>query len=79
MVSTIDQQATRADQDTEQDMSAAVEAQMGKIISELGGALGVLLTSLGTRSGLWAALAGRRAADHRGSGREGAGRPGAGT
>ena len=31
---------------------------MGKIVTELGGALGVLLTSLGTRSGLWAALAG---------------------
>jgi SAM-dependent methyltransferase len=30
---------------------------MGKIVTELGGALGVLLTSLGTRSGLWAALA----------------------
>ena len=36
----------------------AVEAQMGKIVTELGAALGVLLTSLGTRSGLWAALAG---------------------
>ena len=41
-----------------QDMSAAVEEQMGKIVTELGAALGVLLTSLGTRSGLWAALAG---------------------
>ena len=41
-----------------QDMNAAVEAQMAKIMTELGGALGVLLTSLGTRSGLWAALAG---------------------
>ncbi len=30
---------------------------MGQILSELGAALGVLLTSLGTRSGLWAALA----------------------
>ena len=40
------------------DMSAAVEEQMGKIVTELGAALGVLLTSLGTRSGLWAALAG---------------------
>jgi SAM-dependent methyltransferase len=40
------------------DMSAAVEAQMCKIVTELGAALGVLLTSLGTRSGLWAALAG---------------------
>jgi SAM-dependent methyltransferase len=37
---------------------AAVEAQMGKIVTELGAALGVLLTSLGVRSGLWAALAG---------------------
>ena len=37
---------------------AAVEAQMGKIVTELGAALGVLLTSLGIRSGLWAALAG---------------------
>src|SRR5690349_15841381 len=36
----------------------AVEEQMGKIVTELGAALGVLLTSLGTRSGLWAALAG---------------------
>jgi SAM-dependent methyltransferase len=35
----------------------AVEEQMGKIVTELGAALGVLLTSLGTRSGLWAALA----------------------
>ena len=31
---------------------------MGKIVTELGARLGVLLTSLGTRSGLWAALAG---------------------
>lgn len=36
---------------------AEVEAVMGQILSELGAALGVLLTSLGTRSGLWAALA----------------------
>ncbi|TDW77285.1 class I SAM-dependent methyltransferase [Kribbella pratensis] len=36
---------------------AAVEAEMGKIVTELGAALGVLLTALGTRSGLWAALA----------------------
>ena len=40
------------------ELSAAVEAQMGKILDELGGALGVLLTALGTRSGQWAALAG---------------------
>ena len=42
----------------EEDLGAAVEAVMGKIVVELGAALGVLLTSLGTRSGLWAALAG---------------------
>lgn len=36
---------------------AAVEAEMGKILTELGASLGVLLTALGTRSGLWAALA----------------------
>src|SRR4029078_6158984 len=40
------------------DLGAAVEEQMAKIVTELGAALGVLLTSLGTRSGLWAALAG---------------------
>ena len=40
------------------DVGAAVEEQMGKIVTELGAALGVLLISLGTRSGLWAALAG---------------------
>ena len=57
-MSTIEQQATGTDQHIEPDMSAAVEAQMGKIVTELGSALGVLLTSLGTRSGLWAALAG---------------------
>ena len=50
-MSTVEQHAA-------QDMNAAVEAQMGKIMTELGAALGVLLTSLGTRSGLWAALAG---------------------
>ena len=49
--------AAGAGQDTG-DMGAAVEAQMAKIVTELGAALGVLLTSLGTRSGLWAALAG---------------------
>jgi len=34
------------------DLGAAVEEQMAKIVTELGAALGVLLTSLGTRSGL---------------------------
>ena len=34
-----------------------VEAQIGRIMTDLGGALGSLLISLGTRSGLWAALA----------------------
>ena len=46
----MEQQAPPADAE----MHAAVEAQMGKILTELGGALGVLLTALGTRSGLWA-------------------------
>jgi len=36
----------------------AVDEVMGRIMADLGGALGVLLTALGTRSGLWAALAG---------------------
>ena len=57
-MSTLEQQGIGADHHEPQDMDAAVEAQMGKIMTELGGALGVLLTSLGTRSGLWAALAG---------------------
>ena len=57
-MSTVEQQGVGADQHASQEMDAAVEAQMGKIMTELGGALGVLLTSLGTRSGLWAALAG---------------------
>ena len=60
-MSTMQQQtpprAAPSGQDME-DLGAAVEAQMGKIVTELGAALGVLLTSLGTRSGLWAALAG---------------------
>jgi hypothetical protein len=29
---------------------------MGKIVTELGASLGILLTDLGLRSGLWAAL-----------------------
>jgi hypothetical protein len=37
------------------DLDAAVETHLGKIVTELGAALGVLLSSLGTRSGLWAA------------------------
>jgi SAM-dependent methyltransferase len=36
----------------------AVEEQMGRLMSDLGSSLGVLTISLGTRSGLWAALAG---------------------
>ena len=36
----------------------AVEAEMGRLVSELGGTLGILLISLGTRSGLWEAMAG---------------------
>lgn len=36
---------------------SAVEEVMGRIATDLGGALGTLLTALGTRSGLWGALA----------------------
>ena len=32
--------------------------QMGKILERAGGSLGVLLNALGTRTGLWAAMAG---------------------
>jgi len=56
MSTTQEQVPTTAAQDTEE-LDAAVEAQLGKIVTELGAALGVLLTSLGTRCGLWAALA----------------------
>lgn len=54
-MSTVEQQHTAH---TDEQLAEAVEAQMGKILTELGSALGVLLTALGTRSGLWAALAG---------------------
>lgn len=37
---------------------SAVEEVMGRIATDMGGALGMLLTALGTRSGLWGALAG---------------------
>jgi SAM-dependent methyltransferase len=40
------------------ELARAVEAQMAKLLTELGGTLGVLLISLGIRSGLWSALAG---------------------
>ena len=39
-------------------MEEAVEAAMGKVTSDLASALGVLVTSLGTRHGLWQVLAG---------------------
>jgi SAM-dependent methyltransferase len=37
---------------------AAIEEQMGKVMVDMGGCLGLLLISLGTRSGLWTALDG---------------------
>lgn len=40
------------------DAEAAVEEAMGRLVTDLGSSLGVLLVSLGTRSGLWTALAG---------------------
>ena len=36
----------------------AVEAYLGRLTADLGGALGLLLTSIGTRNGVWRALAG---------------------
>ena len=39
-------------------MASAVEQQLGRIVTELGSSLGVLLISLGLRSGLWSAMAG---------------------
>lgn len=33
----------------------AIEAQLGRLMSDLGSSLGVLTISLGTHSGLWAA------------------------
>jgi hypothetical protein len=53
-MTTIERQAPA----TDAELRAGVEEQMGKILTELGGALGVLLTALGTRSGLWVAMAG---------------------
>lgn len=37
---------------------AAVEEYLGRLTADMGGTLGLLLTSLGTRHGLWRALAG---------------------
>jgi Methyltransferase domain len=50
-------EAAPAETDMTDEMTAAVEEQMGRLMVDLGGSLGVLLISLGTRSGLWAALA----------------------
>ena len=44
--------------EVEAEVEAAVEAEMGRLVTELGGTLGILLISLGTRSGLWEAMAG---------------------
>lgn len=41
-----------------ENMERAVEQAMGQVATDLGSSLGVLLISLGTRSGLWTALAG---------------------
>lgn len=40
------------------DPTAPVEAVIGQLIGELGGSLGILLTDLGLRTGIWAALRG---------------------
>ena len=47
---------------------STVDEMMGKILGELGGSLGVLLNALGTRAGLWAAMAGEGTAHHGGRG-----------
>ncbi|MGV9710589.1 class I SAM-dependent methyltransferase [Gordonia sp. NPDC003424] len=44
--------------DAEADVERDIELGMGRLETDLGSTLGVLLISLGTRSGLWAALAG---------------------
>jgi SAM-dependent methyltransferase len=41
----------------QEDMETALEQAMGRLVSDMGSSLGLLLVSLGTRSGLWAALA----------------------
>ncbi|HEY7223680.1 MAG TPA: class I SAM-dependent methyltransferase [Micromonosporaceae bacterium] len=43
---------------TEQEQLAAVDEQMGRLVTDLGSGLQILLISLGTRSGLWSAMAG---------------------
>jgi ubiquinone/menaquinone biosynthesis C-methylase UbiE len=48
---------TKTDHDAEA-FEQAVEGQLGKLMNDLGSSLEVLTISLGTRSGLWAALAG---------------------
>jgi SAM-dependent methyltransferase len=40
------------------DMEAAIELEMGRLITDMGASLELMLISLGTRSGLWTALAG---------------------
>ncbi len=40
------------------DLEQAAEEQMGRLVSELASGLEIMLFSLGTRSGLWSALAG---------------------
>jgi SAM-dependent methyltransferase len=49
--------ATVAASDTAQ-AERTPDAVIGQLVVELGGALGMLLTALGTRAGLWSALAG---------------------
>ena len=78
-MSTVEQQGVGADHHASQDMDAAVEAQMGKIMTELGGALGVLLTSLGDAQRFVGRAGGCRTVDHRGGGRQGPCRSGAGS
>lgn len=43
---------------TAAEFERAIEEQLGRLVADLGSSLGMLTISLGTRSGLWAALAG---------------------
>ncbi len=46
-----------------------LEQLMGRVVDELGAALGAGLIVVGERAGLWAAIAGRRPGDLGGAGR----------
>lgn len=57
-MSTIEHDRPMAPETAPPDFDTAVETELGRLTTDLAASLGVLLHSLGTRSGLWAALAG---------------------